>query len=220
MKRHLLITGLPGSGKTTLISKLLNRVKQEEQQEQLLLPKTTNNTQNNSNKLLPGNFITEEMRDPKTGQRSGFQFVFDDAEKTRIHLAIVDENNNSRPLVGKYSVMVENIETFVVPAINGMVKKATEQQQQQQQPSTSNGSCCCLAFIDEIGKMECLSRKFTMSLVTLMDQPNVRLIATVPLKGTQFIEQTIKARSDVTIVQIDRTNRDFIGGKLWEMIHH
>jgi nucleoside-triphosphatase len=60
--------------------------------------------------------------------------------------------------------------------------------------------------IDEIGNMECYSRKFKELTAELLssDRP---VVATIPLKGAGLIA-SIKARSDVELIEITRNNRD------------
>jgi nucleoside-triphosphatase len=63
-----------------------------------------------------------------------------------------------------------------------------------------------LIIIDEIGKMECLSRRFMTDMAALLDSPKL-LIATVALKGEGFIQE-VKDRSDCRLVMVTRENRD------------
>jgi nucleoside-triphosphatase len=69
-----------------------------------------------------------------------------------------------------------------------------------------------LFIIDEIGKMECLSRRFVDEITRLLNGPNL-VVATVALKGDGFIRQ-IKDRPDCRLITITRENRDRLLGKL------
>jgi nucleoside-triphosphatase len=62
-----------------------------------------------------------------------------------------------------------------------------------------------LVIIDEIGKMECLSRRFRDDMTALLNSQKV-LIATIALKGGGFITQ-VKARPDCKLVTVTRENR-------------
>jgi nucleoside-triphosphatase len=63
-----------------------------------------------------------------------------------------------------------------------------------------------LIIIDEIGKMECLSRRFTEDMAALLNQPKT-FIATIALKGEGFISQ-VKHRPDCRLVTVTRENRE------------
>jgi nucleoside-triphosphatase len=87
-KRHVLITGLPGTGKTTLISSLIER--------------------------FPGTrtgFITREAR--RAGIRTGF--TIETLEGVTAPLADTVPGGSAR--VGKYRVLIEHIDDVAVPAI-------------------------------------------------------------------------------------------------------
>jgi nucleoside-triphosphatase len=64
----------------------------------------------------------------------------------------------------------------------------------------------CLIVIDEIGKMECLSRKFRDLLKELLDSEK-GVVATIALKGTGLIEE-VKGRKDVKMFEVSERNRD------------
>ena len=63
-----------------------------------------------------------------------------------------------------------------------------------------------LALIDEIGKMECLSEKFTRLMVHLLDAP-IMVVATIALHGGGIID-SIENRADVRLYRLTRENRD------------
>jgi nucleoside-triphosphatase len=96
-------------------------------------------------------------------------------------------NVSGRYRVGRYGVVLENIESVAIPSIT---------------PRNAGDS----VVIDEIGKMECFSSLFRSKLLDVLDMPNM-VVGTISLKGDQFITR-IKARSDVLVVEISERNRD------------
>jgi nucleoside-triphosphatase len=69
-----------------------------------------------------------------------------------------------------------------------------------------------LVMIDEIGKMECFSRRFRDDMTALLNSPRV-LVATIALKGEGFITQ-VKDRPDCSLVTVTRENRDGLVSEL------
>ena len=96
--KHLLLTGKPGVGKTTLIKGLVEALRRK-------------------NESLVQGFYTEEVR--VDGQRVGFDCVFFDGQQP-CALARVNGRflpHQRRYKVGKYSVKVEEFELYAVPSL-------------------------------------------------------------------------------------------------------
>lgn len=127
-------------------------------------------------------FYTEEKRHGR--QRTGFRIITLDGEEGT--LASIDLGK--APAVGRYTVHIEEFERLALPSIDPELTPAD------------------LYVIDEIGKMELLSRRFRDKLVDLLARP-VSLLATIAKKGKGFIEQ-IKGRNDIELVEVTRENRD------------
>ncbi len=159
VRRHVLMTGTPGCGKTTLLKGLARELRG----------------------LRPAGFYTEEIR--LQGQRKGFRLV--GLNGAMGLLAHVDLHGG--PRVGKYGVDVHGFEDFL-------------NAQKLDQVATP------LVFIDEIGKMECLSTRFLDLVRHLLDSPKT-IVATVALKGVGLIAE-VKQRPDVTLVEVNPGNRD------------
>jgi nucleoside-triphosphatase len=169
VKRNLLITGLPGTGKTTLVMKLAERLKG----------------------IKAAGFYTQEIREG--GVRKGFQIV--DLRGPRTLLSHVNLRGSQR--VGKYGVDVAGFERYLETV-----------------PFLSLDTA--LIIIDEIGKMECLSAKFTRLIVDLLDAP-ITVVATIALRGGGIIDR-IKNRDDVELYQVTKENRESLVGEIEEVI--
>jgi nucleoside-triphosphatase len=156
--RHLLITGLPGCGKTTLIRWLAESLTD----------------------LRPAGFFTAEIRE--RGERRGFRLESLDGREGL--LAHVDFRGG--PRVGRYGVDVAGFETFL-----GELDLSAP-----------------LVFIDEIGKMECLSPRFVALLRELLDSDRT-VVATLALRGAGFIAE-VKGRRDCRVVEVRPGEREAI----------
>ena len=148
--RHLLITGPPGCGKTTLLLRLARHFADRH----------------------PAGFYTEEIRE--AGVRQGF--CLESLDGRQGVLAHVDFQGG--PWVGRYGVDVTGFEAF----LDGLEFSAP------------------LVFIDEIGKMECLSPRFVARLRELLDSDRT-VVATVALKGSGVIAE-VKQRGDCRLVEM------------------
>ena len=158
---HILITGLPGSGKTTVFRRLVDRLRH----------------------LNPVGFFTAEIR--KGGRREGFRLTSLDGQNGI--LAHVDFRTGYQ--VGKYGVDVAGFEAFIerLPVLA---------------PETGH------VMIDEIGKMECLSARFT-NLINDVLNSDKPLIATIAQKGGGLIAD-LKKRPDIQLFHLTRENQDEI----------
>ncbi len=85
MRKNILITGLPGIGKTTLIKQLWYRLE----------------------KYRPVGFYTEEIR--HKGERKGFQLISLDGKRSILAHVFID----SPYQIGKYKVDINSFESFL-----------------------------------------------------------------------------------------------------------
>lgn len=159
---HILITGLPGVGKTTLIRELAKRLA----------------------KYKPAGFYTEEIRDAQ-GTREGFRLV----TLCGRQLVLSHIHHPGPYRVSRYGVDVRRFEQLLAELD---LRHARSR----------------LIVIDEIGKMECLSRRFTEDVTVLLNQQSM-LVATIALKGEGFIRQ-VKDRPDCRLVMVTRENREHL----------
>lgn len=161
----LLLTGVPGAGKTTVLRKLAAAL---------------------AGRQL-GGFYTEEIR--VAGERRGFRAVtFDGAEALMAH---VDFRGPHR--VGKYGVDVAVIDRLAGSALTA-------------RPTVD------VYLVDEIGKMECLSRTFVATMRALLDS-RAPVVATIARGGEDFMRE-VKQRPDAELWEVTRGNRDALPGRV------
>lgn len=166
---HILLTGLPGVGKTTLIRELAKRLADYQ----------------------PAGFYTEEIRD--RGSRLGFRLETLDGR--RGILAHRDDRSPYR--VGRYGVDVDGFERLLAEL--GLSRVSAR-----------------VILIDEIGKMECCSKRFIEEVTTLLDSSRM-VVATIALKGEGFIRQ-VKQRPDCRLITVTVDNRYVLGDRLLEEV--
>jgi nucleoside-triphosphatase len=163
--RALLISGVPGVGKTTVLRKVKG----------LLAEKRTRG------------FLTDEIRSQR-GERLGFQIETLDGQTARLASAGLRLPNR----VGRYGVDVDTLDAVAVPAL-----------------ALEEGA---IYLIDEIGKMECLSRAFTDAVAMLLDSA-CPVIATVAQRGGGFIAE-VKRHPRGELWEVTRSNRDAMPGRI------
>ncbi len=168
-KKNILISGLPGIGKTTLIKEICGQIKD----------------------YNPIGFYTQEIRNE--GQRKGFQLMgLNGSTSIFAHLLIESPHR-----VGKYRVDVDALDKFL-GSINFSSNKSGP------------------IIIDEIGKMECLSKKFEKLIVEILDSENL-VIATIS-HTDGGIKGKIKQRDDVELFKMNLNNRRSMLGDILKII--
>lgn len=129
-----------------------------------------------------GGFYTREIREG--GERKGFKIITLDGEEAV--LAHVDFTDT--PRVGKYGVDVSVVDRVAVPGIEHAILKNE------------------IVVIDEIARMELLSKRFCDVVAQALDSPHA-VVATAHTFPHPFTD-AIKARPDVTLVHITVGNRN------------
>lgn len=132
-------------------------------------------------------FFTEEVR--VRGIRQGFRLVTLDGDQRMI----ADVRRPGPPRVGKYGVDVA--------AVDAVARRVL-----------APDPAVALYVIDEIGRMECLSREFVSALRTLLVRERP-LLATVALKGEGLIEE-VKRDPRARLFHLTPENRDRIPGAI------
>ena len=161
---NVLVTGRPGSGKTTVIERVGE-----------MLPRSS-----------ATGFFTREIR--SRGVRRGFAIHTLAGDS-----AVLARTGGSGPRVGRYRVHPEALDEVAVPSL--AVRSGTR-----------------VIVVDEIGKMEVLSSAFCDAVRAALDA-RVSVLATIARSGGGFIGE-VRARHDVTIVEVTAANRDRLPGDL------
>ena len=141
--------------------------------------------------MLPGDslagFYTKEIRENNI--RKGFELVTLDGKRTVIaHTGISSVHH-----VSKYGIDVVAIDSIV----NSILSSEQDVD---------------IFIVDEIGKMECCSKKFIEAMEALFASEKI-IVATVAMKGKGFIAK-VKNRDDIDLLEVTRNNRDFLPEKI------
>ncbi|TMA45828.1 MAG: NTPase [Deltaproteobacteria bacterium] len=155
---HLLVTGRPGSGKTTVVERVVAS-----------LPKGA-----------ASGFFTREVRE--RGVRRGFTIQTLDGRT-----AVLADVRAGAPRVGRYRVRLDGLEAVGVPAL-------------ARRPGVR------LIVVDEIGKMECLSRPFCDAVREALGS-RMPVLGTIACQGGGFVAE-VRRRADVRMVEVTPRNRD------------
>jgi nucleoside-triphosphatase len=127
-------------------------------------------------------FYTQELR--RENERVGFEVV--GLHGTHCVLAHVDFSSEHR--VGRYSVELGGLESIVQEEL-GKAEDTVD-----------------VIVIDEIGRMECLSRVFIEAVTRALNGPNP-VLATVANAGGGFIDWVRNLRN-ARLVSVSQNNRD------------
>ncbi|XP_019765708.2 nucleoside-triphosphatase THEP1 isoform X1 [Dendroctonus ponderosae] len=176
--KHLLITGDPGVGKTTLVKKIIENL--------------------SKSSILFDGFITEEVRN-HSFHRTGFEVRLLKSND----VAVLADNNKKQSSdqgvkqLGPYTVYVANFEQLTLQLISFF----------------ENG----ILIIDEIGKMELFSKKFEQCVETAFKKKNIRILATVPVRGPPFVA-ALKRDNGCQLFTVTRENRDSLVNEISRLL--
>ncbi|MEO0230431.1 MAG: nucleoside-triphosphatase [candidate division WOR-3 bacterium] len=126
-------------------------------------------------KLRPCGFITTEIRDSK-GERIGFEVQTLDGKKAIFSSVFIQSNYK----VGKYRVDIGSFEKLAIPALEKFA------------------SCdCSLLIVDEVGKMELLSKNFLTKIKEVLTiHSKGSLILTLPVSNFHPLIEEISSKAD------------------------
>lgn len=165
VKSVYLLTGMPGTGKTSLIKEITAEMGGR-----------------------AGGFYTEEVR--AGGVRQGFRIVTLGGQTAG--LAHVSTRSPHR--VSKYGVDIEGLERVGVTALQRAAEEAD------------------IIVIDEIGKMELLSKKFKTTVLEIIESGK-KSLGTIMLKSDPWADM-IKKKPQVQIITLNRNNRQEVRDKI------
>ncbi len=142
--------------------------------------------------LQPVGFYTQEIREG--GLRKGFSLTgLDGSSGLLAHVDLSGEFS-----VGRYGVDVTGLEAFI-----------------SRLPFSDKGTK--LVMIDEIGKMECFSKKFQKIISEVLASEKI-FIATIALKGAGLIAE-IKKRRDIRLFEVTRNNQDTLISRIQKSVN-
>jgi nucleoside-triphosphatase len=169
---NVFVTGQPGVGKSWLV---INAAKK--------LPKD----------VIAG-FYTVEARNPKTGEKIGFDIETFSGERAPLSRM----RRGCGPKVGKYYFALEDFERVALPLL-----KPTKGIK--------------LHIVDEVGRMELQSERFRDALTALLASPQTAVFGSLraPRFGHDlpFVEE-IKQREDTATLTLTKSNRDATAQKV------
>lgn len=200
-QRHLLLTGRPGVGKTTVVRRLAERLgagPSGRKGEPTSSDPTPDDGEGTSDgRSVPdappppipvAGFYTEEMREE--GERRGFRAVTLPGGERRV---IAHEEIEGSPRIGRYGVDVDAVDALSDEALGA-------------------GSPARVFLVDEVGKMECLSERFVESVRALLDGGRP-VVATVGTGGTEFMDG-LRRREDAQLWRVTEDNRNRLPARL------
>ena len=109
-------------------------------------------------------------------------------------------NEKNRNHIGSYQVDVNALEQISLPVFNDL-------------------KGCNLLIIDEIGKMELLSKKFKKKIIELFaNEQKFLILAIVPISNDISLVEKLKQKKDTEVFQLSKTNRKYIYSKIRKIV--
>ncbi|KAJ9601543.1 hypothetical protein L9F63_000286 [Diploptera punctata] len=152
----------------------------------------------NCNAPLKG-FYTEEVR--SGGWRTGFDIVTMDGQRAPLaRKREAGPKSAVRYAVGQYTVSLKSFEDLVLPVFQTQLGE--------------------VLVLDEIGRMELCSSSFMREVSKAFDNPNITILATIPVprdKPISFVEK-LRHHPNSTVITVDHSNRDSLVDKIVTML--
>jgi nucleoside-triphosphatase len=144
-------------------------------------------------------FFTGEIRDEASGERSGFKVTTTGGKST----VFASKSFESPYRVSSYRVDVKRFEELALPAVEKAMKEKGR-----------------IIVIDEIGKMELFSKQFVSLMEEITKDPDLKVLATIPLKDIHPVVKEIKEADDAVLVHITEANREEVVEEVLDLLKH
>jgi len=171
----IVITGPPGVGKTTLVKKLVDQL---------------------GDRAV--GFWTEEVRDPRSGKRTGFVAVTTDGRR----ILFASKTFTSKYLVGSYGVNLQRFESAVLPVLREALEAGRNR----------------VVIVDEVGKMELFSKQFRDLVGRIVRDPGLNVVVTIPLRDVHPLVREIRRLPSAVLIELTRTNREGMAEEILSLL--
>ena len=205
------ITGLPGSGKTYALLRIIDMLREEG----IVVGGMINEPVDESRDSSPEE-ASEDIKEKAPGLRVAVKgkrkvgFTVRDL-MTGECVQFASTDVESKVMVGKIGVDLNTFEKVGVKAIKNACRKAEEGAEPDFQE-------CDIIIIDEVGKMEVEREAFVEAVKEALDAVKPMII-TLHKKSRNPLLQDIRRRDDVRILEVTPTNRNILPYKVVRLIN-
>lgn len=142
-------------------------------------------------------FWTEEVRDRVSKQRTGFKVVSTDGKS----VIFASKFFTSKYLVGSYGVNVERFESVALPILEKAIKDKDK-----------------IVVVDEVGKMELFSEKFSKMFEVIFSDPKRSALITIPIRDVHPIVRWVRKNPQAVLLEVTRENRDALVSEIIDLL--